>query len=498
MNADTFFSRLHAHDRRDPALFGPRGPLAYSTLLDSVEALAGELARRQIRRLATLLPNGSAWVVADLAALRADIVHVPLPVFFSASQIEYALAAAGADALLAEGLLANRSAQEQCIAGQSLRLARRDAAPTPVPAGTHKITFTSGSTGTPKGVCLSGEAQLAVAAGLAHALAPLAVRRHLCSLPLAVLLENVAGVYAPLLAGASVVVPSAAETGLEGASSFRPEALDAAVDRHRVDSVITLPQMLRTWSTWRRQRVAAPLSTLKFVAVGGAQVGMTLLAQARRAGLPAFEGYGLSEGASVQTLNLPYADRPGSAGKPLPHARVRIADDGEVWVTGSPMLGYLGGPQRAAGQWLATGDLGTLDADGFLHLRGRKSNVLITAFGRNVSPEWVETTLQAQAAIAHAVVYGEAQPALSAVLWPLDPTSTDAELAAAVAVANAALPDYARIARWLRAVQRFDAASGMATANGRPRRDAIAAAHPTALHTPFDTSNPASTAHAIL
>jgi long-subunit acyl-CoA synthetase (AMP-forming) len=499
MNADAFFARLCAHPRRDPALLGRRGPLAYSTLLDSVDALAGQLARQQTRRLATLLPNGPAWVIADLAALRAGIVHVPLPTFFAASQIEFALAAAGADTLLAEEPPVGWRRQERRIAGASLYLAQRDTAPTDIPSGTRKITFTSGSTGTPKAVCLDAEAQLTVAAGLAQALAPLAVRWHLCSLPLAVLLENVAGIYAPLIAGAAVVVPSAAETGLDGASSFSPAALNAAVVRHGADSVITLPQTLRAWSAWRQQTAAAPLPTLKFVAVGGAQVGKALIAQARRAGLPAFEGYGLSEGASVQALNLPHADRPGSAGKPLPHAQVRIADDGEVWVAGSPMLGYLGEPRRRARQWLATGDLGRLDAEGFLHLRGRKSNLLITAFGRNVSPEWVETTLQAQDEIAQAVVFGEAQPALSAVLWPMRPSSTEIELDAAVAAANAALPDYARIAHWVRAAHRFDAASGMATANGRPRRDAIAAAHAVALHTAFDITHPRITeSHAIL
>lgn len=114
-------------------------------------------------------------------------------------------------------------------------------------------------------------------------------------------------------------------------------------------------------------------------------------------------------------------------------------------------------------------------------MRGRRGNVLITSFGRNVSPEWVEGALQDQAGIGVAVVYGEAQPTLSAVLWPARADLPDAALQAAVDAANAALPDYARVHRWTRAVRPFDAASGLATANGRPRRAAIFEAHAAAL-----------------
>jgi pyrroloquinoline quinone (PQQ) biosynthesis protein C len=187
----------------------------------------------------------------------------------------------------------------------------------------------------------------------------------------------------------------------------------------------------------------------------------------------------------VQTLNLPDADAPGSVGKPLPHARVRVAADGEIEVAGTPMLGYLGGPPHTR-QWWPTGDLGSIDADGFVHVRGRKKNVIITAFGRNVSPEWVEAHLQAQPAIAHAVVFGEGAPALSAVLWPVRPETGDATFAQAVEAANATLPDYARVLHWTRAQQPFSVQAGMATANGRPQRAAIALCHDAALARAFN------------
>jgi long-subunit acyl-CoA synthetase (AMP-forming) len=201
------------------------------------------------------------------------------------------------------------------------------------------------------------------------------------------------------------------------------------------------------------------LGSLRFVAVGGAKVSAALLARARAAGLPVYEGYGLSECASVVSLNLPGADRPGSVGRPLPHAQVRIRSR-EIQV-------------RSGGEWIATGDLGRLDEDGFLHIEGRRKHVLITAYGRNVSPEWPEAELLAGGAIAQAAVFGEAKAQLCALVVPAAPGLADAAIEAQVRAANARLPDYARIGSWLRADAPFTPQNGLATANGRPRRDAV-------------------------
>ncbi|WP_197504861.1 sigma 54-interacting transcriptional regulator, partial [Comamonas aquatica] len=173
-------------------------------------------------------------------------------------------------------------------------------------------------------------------------------------------------------------------------------------------------------------------------------------------------------------------DRPGSAGAALPHAQLRIAADGEIEVAGSLFSGYLG-QATPVGPWWPTGDLGRLDADGFLHVDGRKKHVLITAFGRNVAPEWVETALGNEAAIAQAVVLGDGQPFLSAVLWPVTPATSNAQLQAAIDAANLTLPDYAQIHHWCRGQAPFTSEFGMATANGRPRREVVRHVHASAL-----------------
>ena len=197
-----------------------------------------------------------------------------------------------------------------------------------------------------------------------------------------------------------------------------------------------------------------------------------LLVRAEAIGVPVFEGYGLSECASVVCVNTPAARRIGTVGRPLAHAAVRLAADGEVEVRGARMLGYLGEPAPAS-DWLPTGDLGHFD-DGFLVLHGRKKHQFVTAFGRNVNPEWVETELTQQAPIAQAWVHGEALAANVAVIVARGAERSDADIDAAVAAANAALPDYARVQRWLRADEAFTPHNGLLTANGRLRRAALA------------------------
>lgn len=495
MNVNEFFRVLeaHAYTPRGPAIIGQARTWSYAEMLDEVQKRTLMLRDASVHVLVTLMDNGPEWMLLDLAAMSADIVHVPLPTFFTPAQIAGALAATGADAIV------TRSSQAPWLLAlgfsylrdleSGLVLYARQSQPQAFPPATAKITFTSGSTGAPKGVCLGTAGMLAVAQGLLHATAGLGIDRHLNALPFAVLLENIAGVYAPLLDGAACIALPLRQVGLTGSSSFDAKVLHEAIAAHHAQSVITLPQMLRAYVATLHALGLTGAPTLAMVAVGGAAVGQSLLAHAHALGLPAFEGYGLSEGASVQTLNVPGASLHGSAGKPLRHATIRIAADGEIEIAGSGLfLGYLGAAPTPV-QWLATGDLGDIDDDGFLHIRGRKKNVLITAFGRNVSPEWVETELRSDARILQAVVLGEGQAALGAVLWPTAPDISPADLQAAVDRVNARLPDYARIGRWTPAKAVFSAESGMATTNGRPQRDAIARMHATLFADPADKTS---------
>ncbi|GAB3549865.1 AMP-dependent synthetase/ligase [Noviherbaspirillum agri] len=444
--------------------------------------------------VAILADNSPEWIAADLATQALGITLVPLPSFFTPAQWMHAIGASGVQALFCmqashgaalgfteavpcDGSLLLRELPQEIMHQRAQEKSRPDL------ANVQKVTFTSGTTSEPKGVCLSSEQQWDVAHALHARLDSLGIKRHLCLLPLPVLLENIAGVYTALLSGATTICPPLSETGLSGAAQFDPHACLDAIRRYEAESVILLPQMLQALVA-----VAATnderIRTLKFVAVGGAKTPAALIRTARDKGFPVYEGYGLSECGSVVSLNIPGADRPGSAGIPLPNRLVRIAADGEIEVGGKGIAHYLGETRRQR-DWLPTGDIGHLDAAGFLNISGRKKNILITAFGRNVSPEWPEAALIGTGLVAQAVVFGDARPYLVAAIVPMSAQVPPAALQAVIDQVNAHLPDYAQVRRWI-AVEPFTPANGLVTANGRPRRDAIWQRHQQQIESLYD------------
>ena len=448
--------------------------LTYRSLEAAVDRVARDLfvwapLVRPGSPVAVRLPNGPAWVILDLALARLDWVSLPLPGFFTDAQREHAMTDAGA-CLLIE--LSDATDGDLAIAGASLRVTPLNLPARALPPGTAKITYTSGSTGQPKGVCLSRQHMEAVAAGLVEAIGADYAGLHLPLLPLPILLENVAGLYTTLLAGGRYHILHPDQLGL--ADPFRPDLprLAGAIAEQRATSLILVPELLRALMmvmTFTGVR----LPDLTLVAVGGAKVAPALLARADELGLPVYEGYGLSECGSVVALNTPSARKAGAVGRPLPGVEVSI-QAGEIVVETSGFLGYAGGEPREGPVF--TGDLGEIDPDGFLRISGRRLNTIITAHGRNVAPEWVESELTAQPEIRQAVVLGEAQATLSALIVPLIPGLDESAIAGAVARANAALPPYARIGRWL-VRDAFDPAAGELTNNGRPRRAVLGARH---------------------
>jgi long-subunit acyl-CoA synthetase (AMP-forming) len=469
---------LHLHSQRRPGAIAAETATVYWTfaeLLQHVERAAEHLRAQDVRVIALAADNGPEWIVCDLAAHLAGVTVVPLPPFFSQQQVQHAIVNGEVDAVVCD--VKAESVFEKLITGNRSRLTEslyvlrlRDGKAgkrVPVPA---KISYTSGTTGSPKGVKLSWEAQNRVANSLVSVTESLSLTRHTCILPFSVLLENVAGVYAPLIAGASVVCPSLADTGIAMSGSVDGARLLDMLARTKAESVIVLPQILAAMVAAQRE-TAVPVQ-LRFVAVGGARTPETLIAAARALGFPVYEGYGLTECCSVVCMNTPSDDSPGSVGKPLPHAHLRLLDDGEIVVEGTVFDGYTG-DEEGGSREVRTGDIGFMDANGFLHVRGRKRNVFVTSFGRNISPEWPEAALCASPAIVQAVVFGENRPWNIAIVTPQTDATTAGQIDAAIVAANEALPQYARIAGWIKADEAFSVANGMLTANGRIRRAQI-------------------------
>lgn len=459
----------------------------YGALAGAVDQLAADLSGiigdgRQ--PVAVEAGNSAAWAVLDLALLDLGVPSLPLPGFFTADQRRHALGDAGAGWLVTDKAVPGAAALP--VGAEMLYLQRLDHAPVALPAGTAKITYTSGTTGAPKGVCLSAAGLEQVAAALVQVIGADYAGRHVAILPLPVLLENVAGLYCTLLAGGHYLAVSPATLGLE--QPFQPDfaRLLAALSILRANSIILVPELLRGLMAAMAQG-GRFLPDLRLVAVGGARVAPSLLAQAGMLGLPVYQGYGLSECGSVVALNTPAANRVGSVGRVLPHLKLEIDPaTGEVSLNNHAFLGYVGG--EAAPVRIATADLGSLDGEGFLSIQGRSRNVIINSFGRNIAPEWVESELTAQPEILQAVLFGDGRADLTALIVPSRFGQDAAALSLAVARANGALPPYARVARW-HAVPAFTPLNGQLTPNGRPRRDAIAAAH-AALLSPLEDEAP--------
>lgn len=452
------------------AVVDDRVTITYEELEGEVERLVKNLIAAGLsgKTVGLCLDNSAAWVVLDIAFTAAGVVSVPIPTFFTSEQRQHAIEAAGVSFLITETDKGRLNVSE-VLCGRHLAYLATNAKAVTLPAQTAKVTFTSGSTGQPKGVCLSTVALEEVATSLVDVIGAEYAGIHLAALPLAVLLENVAGLYPVLLAGGTYNVPPLSSIGF--ASPFLPDFLRfvEALQKCKATSTILVPELLRGLLT-ALEKTHQRLPEMKLVAVGGARVSQGLLETAAAIGLPVYQGYGLSEAGSVIALNVPHRNREGSVGRPLPHVRVSLASDGEVVINKPAYLGYVG--QECADGPFPTGDLGRFDEDGFLYFEGRKSNVIITSHGRNIAPEWIEGELLCQPKIGQAMVFGKERSALGALVVPASLEVRDEEITSAIASVNRSLPAYAWVKHWAK-VMPFLPSNGQLTDNGRLRREAI-------------------------
>lgn len=263
------------------------------------------------------------------------------------------------------------------------------------------------------------------------------------------------------------------------------------------------------------QKIRAALGgRVRSVMCGGSTLRRELGLFFAGAGMTVYEGYGLTESTAAITANPPERPKFGTVGRPIPGAEVAIADDGEVWVRGGGVFGgYLNHPRCTAESlregWLATGDLGSLDEDGYLTITGRKKEVIVTSSGKNLAPTALEDRVQAHPLVAHCVVVGDNRPYVAALIT-LDPKALEhwhlshrrapadeltaladpelhAEIQRAVAGANTAVSRAESIRAFRLLPGGFTVEQGLLTPSLKLRRQAIAqwyAADIEALYTP--------------
>jgi long-chain acyl-CoA synthetase len=230
----------------------------------------------------------------------------------------------------------------------------------------------------------------------------------------------------------------------------------------------------------RRKILARFGGRLRAAVSGGARLEPDIGRFFQGVGMVLLQGYGQTEAGPVISATPPGDGRIDSVGPPLAGVDLRIAEDGEILVRGDLVMdGYWGRPEDTAialrDGWLHTGDIGTLDADSFLRITDRKKDMIVLSGGENVSPARIEGLLVMEPAILQAVVLGEGQSGLTALLVAADGYDA-AAVAAAVAAVNRRLSVTERIRRHA-VVPAFTLENGLLTATQKIRRHLVREAH---------------------
>ncbi|WP_026421463.1 AMP-dependent synthetase/ligase [Actinokineospora inagensis] len=507
--------------------------------------LAAGLAKGD--RVALMSRTRYEWTLLDYAIWAAGCVTVPVYETSSPEQVAWILADSGARAVVVE-----TEAHRETLSGLLDRLNEIDrvwvldaravgeltalgstvdndavAARAPRAADLATLVYTSGTTGRPKGVMLTHRNLLSQARAefdsfpsllepgnstvmflpLAHvfaraiAVACVYTRTTLGHLPDTTTLTRDLASFKPTFV---VAVPRVFEkvhnaarqraqsSGLGRVFDFA-ERVAVEYSRSPGSLVLRAKHLVADRLVFARIRSALG-GRCRAAISGGAPLGEHLAHFFRGAGLPVYEGYGLTETAAAVCVNTEAASRIGTVGRPLVGAAARILDDGEVALRGDMVFtGYWNNPTATAEAlvdgWFHTGDLGGIDDDGFLRITGRKKEILVTAGGKNVAPAALEDAVRRHPLVSQCLVIGDRQPFIAALVtldpdafadWqakhgPSDPDGPEvrAEVQKAVDEANGLVSKAESIRRFVILPDDFTEAAGELTPSLKLRREAI-------------------------
>ena len=468
------------------------------------------------------------------AANQVDAMHTVIAIEPTAGQ------ASAVDVLSWDEVLTRGGDQPDNINGQITELAPDDVA---------CLIFTSGTGGVPKGVMTTHRNILANcrAAYLLLEQLGLGDEVFLSFLPLSHAYEHTAGMMFPISIGAQIYLAEGAETLAGNLLEARPTIMTAVprlyetLHRRILIGVERKGGMARTMfdkavAIGRKRASFAPLSLgerlidpaldrlvragvrrrfggrLKAMVSGGAPLNPEIGSFFLALGVTLLQGYGQTEAGPVISCNSPARIKIDTVGPPLDGVQVRVADDGEILVAGdNVMKGYWNDPhatsQTVVDGWLHTGDVGQLDGDGYIRITDRKRDFIKNSGGEMVSPARVEGYLTLEPEIAQAMVFGDHQPYLVAILVPdhefatgfaskngdspdivalaADPSFIKA-LGAAVARVNRGLTPVERVRRFVLAAEPFTIANGQMTPTLKVKRHAVREVYGEALGALYD------------
>ena len=435
------------------ARFGPRTAVlfkpafryqrwTYAQLWEESGRVASLLQQRGLQKGDRVLiwgPNCPQWVVAFFGCMRAGVIAVPLDMRSAPDFVERVVSRSKPALAFVSRVTPDARHQLEMPTVYFEEMDELTGA-LPPPQDTEvvgndlaEIMFTSGTTGDPKGVMITHSNLMANQEATSQYIPGKPSYRLISVLPLSHMFEQMATLFMALGCGASITYPT----------SRQPSVLFRTMRERKVTTMLLVPQALELimnsierevsrqgkeglWRLLLRIARHAPFrlrrllfrqvhkrfgGSLEFIASGGAALDPELGAKWELLGVKVIQGYGATEASPVISCHTLKSPRYDSVGLPLPGVDVKISEDGEVLVRGPNITpGYWEAPEQTAAAfddgWYKTGDLGFLDDGGFLHLRGRKKDMIVLASGQNVFPEDIETVLRKHPAVTDAVVVG--------------------------------------------------------------------------------------------
>ena len=430
---------------RDALLFKPAFRYqrwSYSRLWSESGQVATLLQRRGLTKGDQVIlwgPNSPHWVLMFFGCMRAGVVLVPLDLRSAPDYVEKVISRTDPKVAFTSRLTPKGEVDLGVpeIAFEELEAAIHGL-PQPeqvdvAPDDLAEIMFTSGTTGDPKGVMLTHRNLTANIEGISHYISCKPSSRLLSILPLSHMYEQMGGLFIVLYYGASVTYPA----------SRQPTILARTMRERRITIMLLVPQALELLMSgierevkrqgrealWGRLlriagRLPFPLrrllfrrvhkqfgGKLDFIVSGGAALDQELGRKWELLGVKIVQGYGTTEAAPVISNHSLRDRRLDSTGRPLPNVEVRISGEGEILVRGANITpGYWRAPAETAaafdGDWYMTGDLGFFDDEGFLHIQGRKKDMIVLPSGQNVYPEDIQAVLAKHPNVTDAAVVG--------------------------------------------------------------------------------------------
>lgn len=457
MNAETLPSIFHQQAERlaDQTVLqvkreGAYHDVSWSELAAHVRSLAAGLRARGVQpgdRVGILSENRQEWIEADFAILSLGAItvalHAPLTpaqvreqfrdsaprvVFASTAEQRDKLRSVRADLPSVQHLF---TFEESAADGSdveplsALTVAGRESGVesdrSPSPHDLAAIIYTSGTTGESKGVMLTHHNFVSNLRAMEAHYPVRGVEIAFVWLPLSHVYARLVDLYWMIATGRVIALAESVDTLIQNLQEVRPHYMSAVPRIHQKLAALARP----AFEAGNREALRDLYGgRIRWVSSGGAALPPDVARFYWEAGVPIYQGYGLTETSPVISFSYEGHNKIGASGVPLPGVEVKIAEDGEILTRGPHVMkGYWNRPEATARAidadgWFHTGDIGFLDEEGFLFITDRKKEIIVTAYGKNIAPQQVEGLLCYDPYVEQAMVYGDDRPYLVALIVP--------------------------------------------------------------------------------